>query len=132
MTVILEKQETQEQQTHTPHEQVVMSHIVIGPDGQARIACTGYKVRLMAGWHRFRGETPEQMQMGHPDLTMAQVYSVLAYYYDHKEEMDAEMDQRNAMAEKMRYTRNWRKNRIRTSKSRPIHLECSILHGREH
>ena len=85
-----------------PQEQVVPSHIVIGPDGQARVAGTGYKVRLMAGWHRYRGETPEQIQQGHPDLTMGQVYSVLAYYYDHKEEMDAEMDRKEAEAECMR------------------------------
>ena len=81
---------------------LVASHIAIGEDGQARIAGTGYKVRLMAGWHRYRGATAEQMQQGHPDLTMAQVYSVLAYYYDHKEEMDADMDRREAEMERMR------------------------------
>ncbi len=84
-------------------EQVVASHIVIGPDGQARVAGTGYKVRIMAGWHRYHGYTPEQIQSdGHPELTLAQVYSVFAYYYDHKAEMDAEMDRDEAEVERMR------------------------------
>ena len=101
MSAVLEGQADQQEEQGT-RNQVVASHIVIGPDGQARIAGTGYKVRLMAGWHRYRGETPEQMQQGHPDLTMAQVYSVLAYYYEHKEEMDADMDRREQEVERMR------------------------------
>jgi uncharacterized protein (DUF433 family) len=101
MAVLIGKQAA-EQKSQMQQEQSVPSHIVIGPDGQARVAGTGYKVRLMAGWHRFRGETADQMREGHPDLTMAQVYSVLAYYYDHKDEMDAEMDRKSAEAERMR------------------------------
>jgi uncharacterized protein (DUF433 family) len=95
MTTILESKKEQ-------REQVVPSYIVIGEDGQARVAGTGYKVRIMAGWHRFRGDGPEEMQQGHPDLSMAQVYSVLAYYYDHKEELDADMDRREQEMERMR------------------------------
>ncbi len=82
--------------------QIVQSHIVIGADGQARVAGTGYKVRLLAGEHRHRGYTAEQIQKAHPDMTLAQAHSVLAYYYDHKAEMDADMDQREADAERMR------------------------------
>jgi uncharacterized protein (DUF433 family) len=41
--------------------------------------------RLAQGW------SPEEIRFHHPHLSMAQIYSALAYYYDHQEEMDAEI-----------------------------------------
>jgi uncharacterized protein (DUF433 family) len=82
--------------------EIVKSHIAIGEDGIARVAGTGYKVRLLAGEHRYRGYDAHQIQKAHPDLTLGQVHSVLAYYYDHKAEMDADMDRLEQMAERMR------------------------------
>lgn len=78
------------------------SHIIIDDNGTAYVAGTGYKVRLLAGEHRYRGADAEQIQKAHPDLTLAQAHSILAYYYDHKAEMDADMDRREEMVRKMR------------------------------
>ena len=83
-------------------KQILPSHLAIGEDGIVRVAGTGLKVRLLAGHHRYHGYTAEQLTQAHVDLTLAQAHSVLAHYYDHKAEMDADMDRRNEMAERMR------------------------------
>jgi len=83
-------------------KQILPSHLAIGEDGIVRVAGTGLKVRLLAGHHRYHGYTAEQLTQAHVDLTLGQAHSVLAYYYDHKAEMDADMDRRNEMAERMR------------------------------
>jgi hypothetical protein len=41
--------------------------------------------RVDAGWDA------EEIQDNDPTLTLAQIYSALAYYYDHKEEVDADI-----------------------------------------
>ena len=44
---------------------------------------------------------PEQIAADYPPLTPGQVYMALAYYYDHKEEMDRQMEERERMAEEI-------------------------------
>lgn len=80
---------------------VLDKHIILDDNGVAKVAGTGYKVRLLAGEYR-RGDSPERIQSNHPDLTLGQVYAVLAYYHDRKTEMDADMDRRTAEVERMR------------------------------
>jgi len=38
------------------------------------------------------GWSPEELQFQHPQLTLGQVYSALAYYSDHQEELDREIE----------------------------------------
>ncbi len=70
-------------QTQTRYEHVVLDEAEV-----PRIDGTRYKVihlveeRLAYGW------SPEELQFQHPDLTLGQVYSALAYYADHSESMD--------------------------------------------
>lgn len=80
----------------------VDSHIIIDENGTAYVSGTGYKVRILAGEHRYHGANAEQIRKAHPEMTLAQAHSVLAYYYDHKAEMDADMDRREEMVAKMR------------------------------
>lgn len=35
--------------------------------------------------------TPEQIRDNHPDLTLAEIHSALAYYHDHREEIDPQI-----------------------------------------
>ena len=46
--------------------------------------------------------SPEEIQRQHPYLTMSQIYSALAYYWDYKEELDADIERRFQYAEKLR------------------------------
>lgn len=55
---------------------------------------------VMAQWTH--GWSPEELQFQYPHLTMSQIHSALAYYWEHKEELDADIEQRRLYAEKMR------------------------------
>ncbi len=48
------------------------------------------------------GWSPQELHFQHPYLNMSQIYSALAYYWDHKKELDADIKQREEYAEKMR------------------------------
>ena len=48
------------------------------------------------------GWSPEELLFQHPYLTLGQMHSALAYYWDHKEELDADMQRRFEYAEKLR------------------------------
>jgi len=37
---------------------------------------------------------PEEIQRQHPHLTLGQIYSALAYYHDHQDEMDRDIERR--------------------------------------
>jgi uncharacterized protein (DUF433 family) len=37
---------------------------------------------------------PDEIQRQHPHLTLAQIHSALAFYYDHQEEMDRDIQRR--------------------------------------
>jgi uncharacterized protein (DUF433 family) len=73
---------------------VIHAHIVKTPGvrgGKARVdgtrVCVSDLVSLLK-----RGFTPEQMRVHLSDrpLTLAEVHSALAYYYDHADEIEAE------------------------------------------
>ena len=40
------------------------------------------------------GWSPEELHFQHPYLTMSQIHSALAYYWEHKEKLDADIDRR--------------------------------------
>ncbi len=48
------------------------------------------------------GWTPEELHESYPHLSMSQIHSALAYYWDNREEIDADMERRYQYAEKMR------------------------------
>lgn len=81
---------------------VAYPHIEFTSDGHARIRGTGFKVRMLAEEHLITGADAMELQRGHPHLTLSQVYSALAYYYDHKDEFDREIDELREFAEQMR------------------------------
>jgi len=39
------------------------------------------------------GVSPEELHLWHPYLSLAQIHAALAYYWDHKEELDREMEE---------------------------------------
>ncbi len=67
-------------------------HIILNEKNQAIIKGTKIKVielvldKIAYGW------SPEEVQYQHPQLTLGQVYSALAYYADHQERLDEEME----------------------------------------
>jgi uncharacterized protein (DUF433 family) len=58
--------------------------------GKASIQDTRIRVNNVIWLHK-RGYTPEQILIEYPDLNLAQAYAAIAYYYDHVDEIEAEL-----------------------------------------
>lgn len=76
-------------------------HIVRDDGGVLRVEPHWFKVRLLIGEHVY-GDDAEQIAAAHPPLTLAQAHMILAYYYDHKAEIDAELAERERQADELR------------------------------
>lgn len=70
-------------------------HVVVRPgycNGKPHIAGHRIKVQHIAICHCRMGVSPEEIAVSHPDLTLADVYAALAYYYDHREQIDTDIE----------------------------------------
>jgi uncharacterized protein (DUF433 family) len=77
-------------------------HVEIDGSGNAILAGTTMKiVELVMAQHAY-GWSPEELHFQHPDLTLGQIHSALAYYWDHQEELDADIERRSRFAEQAR------------------------------
>lgn len=67
--------------------------------GRARIA--GHRVRVpdIVIWYEHQGMTPDEIVSHIPSITLADVYSALAYYFDHVPEIQEEIRADRAYAE---------------------------------
>jgi uncharacterized protein (DUF433 family) len=81
---------------------VAYAQIEINEEGQAVIAETRIKVRMIALDRMAHGWDAEEIQRHHPDLTLGQIHSALAYDFDHQEEMDRDIAARHARVEEWR------------------------------
>jgi len=75
-------------------ETIVQEHIEITPGicgGKPRIA--GHRIRVMdiVIWHEKLGLSPDEIVSVYPTLTLADVYAALAYYFDHREGVQADI-----------------------------------------
>ncbi|MEO6060669.1 MAG: DUF433 domain-containing protein [Thermoflexales bacterium] len=87
----------------TPPE-TISAYIVATPDtlgGRPRIAGHRIAVAHVASWRMRLGMSFEQIAATY-DLPIASVYAAMAYYYDHKAEIDAREARDDAFAEEMR------------------------------
>jgi uncharacterized protein (DUF433 family) len=67
-----------------------VQHIEIDPHkcgGKPCIAGTRIRVWDIHVWHNLRGQSPEQIVADFPQLALADVQAALAYYFDHREEI---------------------------------------------
>lgn len=74
--------------TKTEHPHIVVVHGTGGDE--AVVKGTRLSVALLAGLLN-RGETPEGLLSLYPSLSSAALYDALSYYFDHKEEIDREI-----------------------------------------
>lgn len=78
------------------------AYIVMGEDGVPRIEGTTTKVIEVVMDQKVFGWTAEEIYLQHDYLTLSQIYSALAYYWDHKDELDADMERRQREVEEIR------------------------------
>ena len=81
---------------------IVYPHIVKEPGycgGKAAIDNTRVRVNNVA-WLAKRGLTPQEVLDHYPDLTLPQVHAALLYYYENRDEIEAELaDEEQAAAD---------------------------------
>jgi uncharacterized protein (DUF433 family) len=77
-------------------------HITLNEMGVPVIAGTTMKVTELVQEYIAYGWSPEELHFQHPYLTLGQVYSALAYYWDHKEELDQDIERRLARVNQLR------------------------------
>jgi uncharacterized protein (DUF433 family) len=66
--------------------------------GKPRISGTRITVADVVLMHRHLGRALEEIA-GSYDLPLAAVYAAMAYYYDHKDEIDRSLEEEEALAE---------------------------------
>jgi uncharacterized protein (DUF433 family) len=76
-------------QTKTTYE-----HIVFDQDGVPIIAGTTMKVVELVLETQAYGWSPEELHFQHPYLSLGQIHSALAYYWDHQAELDRDIEHR--------------------------------------
>jgi uncharacterized protein (DUF433 family) len=84
---------------------VIREHIEIveGAGGpKARIA--GHRIRVLdvVIWHEKLGMTPNEIVAAYPSITLADVHAALAYYWDHRDEIEAAIQREHDTAEEIR------------------------------
>src|SRR4051794_9033331 len=74
-------------------------HIVLQDDRVPWIAGTTMKVVELVTAQHAHGWSPEELVFQFPHLTLGQVHSALAYYWDHQEALDREIARRLELAD---------------------------------
>lgn len=80
---------------------VTYPHLVENEAGSLVIEGTRIKLHFIARECQV-GQSAEEIQGLLPDLTLGQIHSAMAYYFDHKEEMDADLERRDRYVEQCR------------------------------
>jgi uncharacterized protein (DUF433 family) len=76
-----------------------LEHVRLDDKGVPYIAGTTMKVVELVMAQITHGWSPEELHFQHPCLALGQIYSALAYYWDHKDALDADIDRRWQWAE---------------------------------
>lgn len=71
-------------------------HIVLDAYGVPRIAGTSMKVVELVTAQTAYGWSPEELRFQFPHLSLGQIHSALAYYWDHRDELERDMARRLA------------------------------------
>lgn len=81
---------------------VAYPHLEERSDGKVWLSGTQTKVIEVALDRLAHHWDADEIQRQHPHLTLGQIHSSLAYYYDHQEEMDRSIEEQLQTIEKLR------------------------------
>ncbi len=85
--------------TRTLHEHIEITPGVAG--GKPRIAGHRITVQNVVVWHERMGKSPDEIAAEY-DLSLADIHAALAYYFDHRSEVDESLREGRAFAESLR------------------------------
>lgn len=77
-------------------------HIAIDDNGVPVIAGANTKVLELVLDVMAHGSSPEELHYQYPHLSLGQIHSALAYYWDHKDEIDTDIERRHERVERWR------------------------------
>jgi uncharacterized protein (DUF433 family) len=77
-------------------------HVVLLADGTPIIGGTSMKVKELIAERFAWGWSPEELLVNHPDLTLGQIFSALAYSADHQAEIDQALENDLQFVDQMR------------------------------
>jgi uncharacterized protein (DUF433 family) len=100
------------QTTPLPHDTsapfpAITEYIGVRPGfcgGKPHVLGHRIKVKHVAIWHEHQGMTPAEIVATYPTITLAQVHAALAYFYDHRAEIEAEMAEEDRICEELKAT----------------------------
>ncbi len=76
-------------------------HIMVDDAGRPLIAGTTMKVEELVVAHTVWGWSAEELHQQYPHLSWSQIYSALAYYWDHQAALDADLAQWQAFEDQV-------------------------------
>ena len=77
-------------------------HVILDDDGVPTIAGTNMKVVELVVENIAYGWSPEELHFQHAYLTLGQIHSALAYYWDHQESLQREIEGALEFADRVR------------------------------
>ncbi|MBI3762169.1 MAG: DUF433 domain-containing protein [Chloroflexi bacterium] len=77
-------------------------HVALDQNSVPTIAGTNMKVVELVLERTAYGWSPEELHFQHPYLTMGQIHSALAYYWDHADELDRDIERRLQRVDEIR------------------------------
>ena len=83
-------------------EKTKYEHVVLDDKGVPIIVGTNMKIIEIVLEKTAYGWSPEELHFQHPYLTLGQIYSALAYYWDHQDAIDRDIEQRLAVVKQTR------------------------------
>ncbi len=78
------------------------AHIVVDDHGVAWVEDANTKVVELVAEAKAYGWSPEELAYQHPHLSLAQVHSALAFYWDNRDAIDRDLMRRQDLAEALR------------------------------
>jgi uncharacterized protein (DUF433 family) len=98
---MIDGMETSHTTTHESYRPLAsVEHIVATPGtcgGKPRIAGHRIRVQDIALWHERLGYSVAEIVAHYPQLTPAEVHAALAYYYDHRDAIQQDMRDAEAL-----------------------------------
>src|SRR5687767_12308631 len=78
------------------------AHISHDEKGVPFVTGTTMKVVELVMAQRAYGWSPEELHFQHPHLSLGQIHSALAYYWDHQDELDRDIERRSRLVDEIR------------------------------
>jgi len=83
----------------------IREHVEVVPgEGWPKARIAGHRIRVqdVALWHEKLGMSVDEIVYQYPTITLSDVYAALAYYWDHRDEIERAIGEERAVANEFR------------------------------